>query len=454
MSIVNTIGKPYSIVDTNNSILQPPVGGVSAPVVQIVMNRLSPPKGKRQGTSSARTDVLNDNRMRMVTSKIAVTNLQFLMSGVVLNGGSPEANLGNDFAYQAGIEIVSPPATTLATFSGSNSPATVTNGSLLTSDAAGPLYSLTPPTNTAIYARTSITVATASLFFPQDYGNWFLGNGDELLASPSHPSQVSATSDLVVPGDGTGPGGAANGAVPCAIIGVAAANLISVGIMGDSIGRGEQDSFPGSTNSGFGYIARGMEGHATYGQIPYINFATSGNNFESDTAANGPSKRLLWKYLTHIILETGTNDIGANTFLQMKAYIDTAIAEIKSYNSAYGQAGGPSPGRKLKIIVCKILPQTNSTDSWATLINQTPRTGFAVGGVRDQVNTYYDTLLAATTIDGIINGNTDAESGTIPGVWVVNGSGNYATSDGTHPSGTMHALMATRVQTAMATQVP
>ena len=87
-----------------------------------------------------------------------------------------------------------------------------------------------------------------------------------------------------------------------------------------------------------------------------------------------------------------------------------------------------------KVYMCTICPRTTSTDSFATVENQTPVAGFEFGGVRDQVNTWMQT---STLFDGIIDIRSVVES---KGVWVPSG-----TTDGIHPTSEIHSAIASHV---------
>jgi len=83
-------------------------------------------------------------------------------------------------------------------------------------------------------------------------------------------------------------------------------------------------------------------------------------------------------------------------------------------------------------------PKATSSDSFATLVNQTP--------VATEVNrTDYNTwaLSSPAGYQGCLNIANPVEDGGTngSGKWVVTGAANYATSDGTHESAAAYTLI-------------
>lgn len=102
-----------------------------------------------------------------------------------------------------------------------------------------------------------------------------------------------------------------------------------------------------------------------------------------------------------------------------------------------------------KIIRTKLLPRTNSTDSWTTDgANQTYQTNWGAASYSSQFNTWVDARLADTSVDAVVDAN--ALRAADPLKFVVNGTANYATNDGTHPSPTTHELLAVELRAKIA----
>ena len=127
------------------------------------------------------------------------------------------------------------------------------------------------------------------------------------------------------------------------------------------------------------------------------------------------------------VLSFGANDCLTSTTAQVKAAIKSSIAKMRSL-------GIP------RIYVSLVLPRTASTDSWATIENQTPSTGFAVGGVRDQVNEWIRGLC-----DGLADGVIDTCTGVAIGAAWLPGK----TSDGAHPTTGAHATIAANASASL-----
>ena len=98
-----------------------------------------------------------------------------------------------------------------------------------------------------------------------------------------------------------------------------------------------------------GIICRSLGPH-----IPYSTSALTGE-FLYNFVANCSKRQLLAPYFTHLINEFGGNDIATQTFAQIMAnlnLIPTLFPTLKCFTATY-------------------TPHTTSTDSWATLANQT-----------------------------------------------------------------------------------
>ena len=111
-------------------------------------------------------------------------------------------------------------------------------------------------------------------------------------------------------------------------------------------------------------------------------------------------------------------------------------------------------------------PCTASTDAWATAANQTVNAGYesaytpgvsgtatsgaGLTGTRGAFNAWLFAQAAAGVIDGVIDVNAAIEDAGNPGKWATNGSANYATTDGIHPTTVKHVAMAAAAQPVVA----
>ena len=102
------------------------------------------------------------------------------------------------------------------------------------------------------------------------------------------------------------------------------------------------------------------------------------------------------------------------------------------------------------VVSVPIAPRSSSSDDWMTLANQSVTGGFETGGVkRDALNNSVNTIIGQSGgPDSIIDVNQDWADAVELDKWVVNGTADYATSDGIHPSKAMHDFAALRVTTA------
>jgi lysophospholipase L1-like esterase len=120
----------------------------------------------------------------------------------------------------------------------------------------------------------------------------------------------------------------------------------------------------------------------------------------------------------------------ARTIAQVKADLITIWSLAKS-------AG-------LKVYQTDILPRTNTTDAWATTVNQTPYVNFEANGTshRDTLNTWLPTQVGGGgPLDGVIPVADIVEDATTRGVWKA---GTF-TADGTHPQPSTYTSMAARI---------
>jgi len=216
------------------------------------------------------------------------------------------------------------------------------------------------------------------------------------------------------------------GSVPI-ILGTPSINYPSVIGLGDSI-LANRDDTVGDAFGNHGFIQRGLYTAGPGGcAVPNANFSRAGER-ASTIGLGGASRRLAFlRYATDVLTNYGTNDIalGGATFAQVQASLVTAWAAMKTRG-----------GRVWQIL---IIPRTTSTDNWATAANQTPVSGFAVGGIRDQLNTWIKAQ-AGALIDGYIDLNVYLEDQAHPGAFVTNGTAQFYTLDGIHPSSNGHAL--------------
>lgn len=404
-------------------------GGGIAPIIptnyQIIANQTAVTNVLRAGNTSARTDVQNQNRQFHICGKGAVTSLKIGMTGYrVPSTGAAAVAIGNDYTLEAAFEKVSPASSTRFLFSGANS-GTVANGAnLVLSDAltvniaAGEQFAI----------RKNITIASETMNFP-DITSYLLPT-DNRYTSPAAASQLLNTGAMTTPTGGT-PAGAA---IAACLLGIPSVATPSVVIVGDSIANG-------STDNARGYIIRGLDSVNGY-NVPWSRSTV--NSWSYNAASTSTQIQAIWPYCTHILFELGVNDIqNGRTLLQIQTDMTTLWTAAKAVTGPYG--------KPLKVYQTIITPKTTSTDSFATTANQTLATGFTTGGIRDQLNAWIKAQVGLGLLDGYVDPTIYCEDQSNFGKWVVNGTANYATADGIHPTSTFHQAMAAAVNSWAAT---
>lgn len=322
----------------------------------------------------------------------------------------------NPFTVAAGLERNS--QYTPALFSGAASQVINPTDGLIESDAIVPFLAA----EESVFVRTEVTMSVGQQV-PVGYLRYPSGNTVETIPqSTGQASQLNGIGVMPITGGYTHGG---YGYGPIAVVGDVDVYTPSVLIFGDSIGDGNGYHTAGNDGEQ-GFIALGL---ANAG-VGHCKATRGSNRAVYSTPSLSPNQFALCRYATHLIDNLGTNDIfNTRTLAQIQADLLAIWAGARAVNP------------NIKIHRVLILPRTSSTDSWATTANQTPLAGFAVGGIRDQLNAWLYAKVADGTIDGIINTLPDCESPTTPGVWAPS-----LTGDGTHPLSTTHVTMAARVQ--------
>jgi lysophospholipase L1-like esterase len=291
-----------------------------------------------------------------------------------------------------------------------------------------------------------LAVSRGQLFYSRTYINstdWY----------PNRTSYSAASSGGFASGvDRTGSGAAAVSDsasemfAPCRIGGTAVAGA-SLVIIGDSIAQGS-----GETNGGQGLSSLGLSGsaggflqRAAYGRAGVTNLARGGDQLQWFLRQAGHYYKLpLVEGYTHALSEYGTNDIftGARSLAQVQADLISLWQILAAMNMKVGH--------------CTILPRTTSTDSWATLNNQSTITGETV---RTGLNTWLragapvsGSPIAADNAGTVTAGSAghplSAVFDTAAVVESSTNSGKFRvdqgtpTLDGVHPSTALHTLMA------------
>lgn len=401
---------------------------------QIFCSRMWIPSGPRPGTTSSRADIRYEKRYLCKTGAAAVSSIQALHPAFSL-GVTGEQVCGNISYFEAAIEITSP--ATYQSFYSKNfgTIIPVTDGMpYIASDA---LIGFTLPAAGTFYIRYAESTEFASQSVM--VGTCGQATGDASIYSPSAVSQIAGTGALTTPTGGT----SANYNTAC-FVGIPAAPMAAVGIIGDSIPSGTGDT-SNLTTGALGFVERGLDS-VNGNTVPSLNMSEGSWKYQYATIDTSPRIRAFWPFVTHLLIELGTNDVAAGTSLStVQTYLTNMVTAARATMSPYG--------KPLKIAVSTLMPRTTSTDSWATAANQTPVAGFTIGGVRDQYNAWLVTQVG-TLIDAVVDVNIYIEDQANPSKWLTNGAANYPTTDGVHPTSAFHILAATAVNNWAATIAP
>lgn len=379
----------------------------------------------RGGISNNRLTDTNYNRMesrkKYYLGCQPVSQIRVAHAGIVLLGaGGGEVSMNNDCSFEAGIEVDTPVASSIPVWTRGARILPLVNGCPpTTTDSAG--YDL--PAGGYLFVRLSCT-ASATQYLP--YSDRASATGDSVYFSAAASSQVGGTGAMTLPSGGAS---RTDGPSVAAVLGVPAAPMASVIILGDSIFDGVGDS--GDGNGNWGYATRGLWNVNGY-PVPWAKQTVTGDLLSKNTMATGSRKRTLWPYATHLLCNLAWNDINTGA----------SLATLQGYLSDIWRAAkrtiGPY-GKPMYVTQALVTPGTTSTDSFATAANQTYRTAFAPGGVRDQLNAWILGQVGQGLLDATVNPNVYVEDYANPGKWVTNGTANYPTADGIHPSAALHA---------------
>ncbi len=404
--------------------------GAAAPSrPQIVATRGTIPNGRYQNATNTRLEC----RKKVYLGRQDVNHLRLAFGGFY-NTSAGEANLGNDVTYEAALELDTP-ATYQRAYTRGGTSTTVPDGTpILLSEPVG--FDLAA--GGSFWIRHSCSVSAANLYLPTNASA--KASSDTDFASAAASSQVAATGAMTTPS-----GGAVQaGMLPFAVLGVPAAPMAAVLVLGDSIADGTGDSVDSAGNAG--YIARGLASVGGY-PVPYAKQTVSGDYLSKNTLDTSPRKRVLWPYATHLICELGHNDIAGG------ATLATIQGHLQGIWRAAKRTIGPY-GKPLHVTQCTILPRTTSSNGWRAAADQTPYSGFASGGVRDQLNAWIATQVGQGLLDAMIDANPYVEDQANLNKWITTGAAAYPTVDGIHPSSALHILAAQAVNAWAQTITP
>jgi hypothetical protein len=370
----------------------------------------------------ASTYVQGQSRMRMYLGGAPLSELRVCYG----NWGGPHEAVGpGNITVEAAIESDSPLEVARFTWSGANT-ITLTPGQTACSDALYPAaLGLTVfPANAAEWFRTGV-VAASSTGFPYSY--ILSAPGEAMYAGPAFASRVNATGPMTAPGGGAAAPGMLT---PFAVLGRYTVAMPSLCDIGDSISAGIEDTPVTEAQgqfAGHGYVGRAAYNSDGARIYPMFRLGIAG-----DTADGGGyvQRATFFQYCTHGVSGWGVNDIQSQRPSTVLSNLKAAWALMHAKGIQY-------------IYQTTLTPRTTSTDGWATEVNQTVYdSNFVPGGPRDQLNALIKAAVGTNFLTNYIDVAAQVQARDNIDIWLVNGTSGYCTSDGLHPLGTCHALMA------------
>lgn len=283
--------------------------------------------------------------------------------------------------------------------------------------AASDVMPISIPNGAVFFIRKYLTSSFGSVYV---YYNGTTGNVADLANGEAYAFSLSSIiADQSISGTITDGGGGQNIGRPAAIFGPT--TKPSFYIWGDSIARGVADIYSG-TSGDLGEIARAIGPY-----FGYINGAIAGQSaiaVNQNFTLHARQIALAQAYTSHMFSQMGFNDLQGGT---------NSVATVKAALQACWTAYNAS-----RIYQSTITPKVTSSDSYATLANQT-----VDGGNANRIS-FNDSLRVGgvSGIKGYFEFADTVESSRDSGKWIVNGTANYATADGTHPSPAANLLFA------------
>ncbi|MFT3731122.1 MAG: hypothetical protein QM780_06810 [Hyphomicrobium sp.] len=297
---------------------------------------------------------------------------------------------------------------TQLTFRGSTTIA-LTNGQETFSD----YITLSIPKGDLFWVREFWNGPSAGRIYYNTWQNSFLGEATEMSASSLTDKTMSGT----ISNSGS-PSGVSR--PPVCIVGVTTNK--SIVLYGDSIANGvaeTEDTSASATgyNNVYGFLKRAFDAQG----FAFYTKTISGSQ------ATGLVASLVAGKCSHLITQYGINDF--DTGGKSPATLVSDLSGLTKY--AHGRT---------KVLHVTVLPHTTSTDSWATVGNQSTNNA-TTDTSRD---TFNDSLRNGTSgitrITGYIDSVSIIESGLNSNKWIASPSPPY-TGDGLHPNSAGHTLL-------------
>jgi hypothetical protein len=357
----------------------------------------------------------------------AITSLQLVLANWYweLSPAKTELGSGGTATFRASIEY--PAGTfTQVKFGGAVTSSAIADGANCISDAT----TVSIPQGAVFYVREFAQWAASNLVYisgftvtggtydPTNLTVNLSGNG----SNGGEAMNYSGATDQTMSGTVTATSGAGNNGPirrPLAII--ANTGVPSVAIIGDSIPLGQFDKYDTDNALGFGRLLAHLSP-----KVGFVDLSGQGEtvvNQKSNFAKRGD----LIKYCSHAIQQGGVNDLTAAVGNATAATVESNLTGAGGLVTVYCP--------NTPTYAATIIPPTTSSDSWATLGNQT-----ADGNNAQRVIFNNDMRADPSPYAGHIEFADILESSRDSGKRLTNGTASYYQPDSVHPSRNAYIL--------------
>jgi lysophospholipase L1-like esterase len=388
------------------------------------------PQATAAAGNSSQVRIETDNYMKLGRAQ---RTLALAVCNYSLSGTRVETATGNAVVVRAHLRIDSAPTpvVVLTWDIGQASHSMASGESLALSDeVSAAAFGLAQfDAGTVVMARVSMTVANVAEVIPTTTSKY---TTEESVRGPNTSTQIGSAGSLTVPG---GWAAITSKVGPAALLGRAVGTPLGAIFFGDSIPNGFGDNV-GYGNAGGGVYVRGAYDIGSGVVFPWARQAKTGTTAQQ-AVANFTKQSDLWAYATHFICNLGTNDAGAGrTAAQAYADLQTIWAAAR--------AKGVRHVTQQRIMA----RASSSSDSWATVPNETITTAYQTGGTfRDPLNT---SIGGSSNLNAVLNLDPHWSDGTLNDHIVMTGVAGATTTDGIHSTPARAALIAPDVASFLA----
>lgn len=325
-----------------------------------------------------------------------VTNMQLVYGNFIsIASSNVDPANANDIVVKCAVSVG---GTIMPLYFNGQRSITITAGGIVKTDPIG----ITIPANEDFLVRTFIA-GTAGEVWPKGYAANAWAAGDVADSGSSTTAHVDAYSPLCILGNTSAP---------------------SIAVVGDSISNGSGDastfSLGGRTVRNTGFVMR------AFGNVKnFVNVSVPSEYVTSYNYSYKKYRRGLLIYpCKYAIVELGINNIISGT-------------SLASMQAAYTALWTKLSDDGLLVYQTTLTPYTTSTDSWATVENQTVSANEAT---RVALNDWFRTTPSPLT--GYIENADVVESARNSGKWKASNTG-----DGIHPNTTGQPAIAAAIDT-------